>query len=124
MTIAFWCVLAAAVLPLAWAGVAKSRRSYDNRAPRDYLAGLEGWRKRADWAQQNAWESFAPFAAAVCVARLAGASQPTADILAVVFITARVAHGLLYLADRPALRSVAWLVGFACVVGLFLAGWR
>jgi uncharacterized MAPEG superfamily protein len=37
------------------------------------------------------------------------------------FIAARVAYGLLYIADRPTLRSVVWTVGFACVVGMFIA---
>jgi uncharacterized MAPEG superfamily protein len=121
MTLAFWCVLVAAVLPIVWAGVAKSKASYDNRTPRDWLARLDGWRQRANWAQANAWEAFAPFAAAVIIAHLAGARQGTIDLLALVFIAARIGHGLLYIADRATLRSIAWTIGFGCVVGLFVA---
>jgi uncharacterized MAPEG superfamily protein len=122
MTIAYWCVLAAAVLPLLWAGASKSRSAYDNRAPRAYLADLEGWRQRANWAQQNAWEAFAPFAAAVIIAHVRGVPQATIDGIALAFIAARVLHGLLYMADRATLRSLAWLAGFGCVVALFLVG--
>ena len=122
MDISYWCVLATAVLPLVWAGFAKSGGGYDNNAPRLYLAGAQGWRKRADWAQQNAWEAFAPFAAAVIIAHLTGVRQSTLDALALGFVLARVAHGLLYMADRPTLRSLAWTAGFACMVSLFVAG--
>lgn len=120
MTIAYWCVLLAAMMPIAWAGLAKSQR-FDNAAPRDYLATLEGWRKRANWAQQNSWEAFAPFAAAVIIAHLAGAKQGTIDVLAVTFVAMRIAYGLLYIADKPTLRSLAWTIGLGCVIGLFLA---
>jgi uncharacterized MAPEG superfamily protein len=122
MTTAYWCILAAAILPLLWAGASKSRSAYDNRAPRAYLANLEGWRQRANWAQQNAWEAFAPFAAAVIIAHVRGVPQTTIDGIALAFIGARVLHGLLYITDRPTLRSLAWLAGFACVVALFLVG--
>jgi len=120
MTLAYWCVLVAAVLPIVWAGAAKSKGDFDNRAPREWLARLDGWRQRANWAQANAWEAFAPFAAAVIIAHLAGARQETIDLLAIIFIAMRVAHGLLYIADRAMLRSIAWTIGFGCVVGLFL----
>lgn len=121
MTLAYWCVLAAALMPLLWAGAAKSRRDFDNAAPREWLARLEGWRRRANAAQMNAWEAFAPFAAAVIIAHLAGATQASIDVLAGTFVAARLAYGGLYIADRPTLRSLAWIVGFGCVVGLFVA---
>jgi len=122
MTLAYWCVLVAAILPIVWAGAAKSQGSFDNSAPRDWLARLEGWRQRANWAQANAWEAFAPFAAAVIIAHLAGARQGTIDGLAITFIAMRIAHGLLYIADKAMLRTIAWTIGFGCVVGLFAAG--
>lgn len=120
MTIAYWCVLIAAIMPIVWAGVAKSQR-FNNNAPREYLSALQGWRKRANWAQQNSWEAFAPFAAAVIIAHLAGAKQHTIDLLAFGFVVARIAYGLLYLADLAPWRTAAWLAGFGCVIGLFIA---
>ncbi len=120
MTLAYWCVLAAALMPILWAGLAKSRRDFDNASPRDWLAGLHGWRRRANAAQMNSWEAFAPFAAAVIIAHLAGAAQARIDALAGLFVAARLAHGALYIADRATLRSVAWTVAMGCTVGLFV----
>ncbi len=40
MTAAFWCVLAAIILPVATVGIAKWTRRYDNLAPRDWEATL------------------------------------------------------------------------------------
>ncbi len=122
MTLAYWCVLVAGILPIVWVGAAKAGSSgYDNVRPREFLAQLSGWQQRADWAQKNALEAFPLFAAAVIIAHAAGAAQATIDLLAGLFITARVAHGICYIADKAALRSVVWLGGFACVIGLFVA---
>lgn len=123
MTIAFWCVLAAAYLPLAWTALAKfggGGRDFDNAKPRDYLDATTGWRRRAHWAQLNGFEAFPPFAAAVLIAHYAQAPQARVDLLAGAFIAARIVYGLMYLADRAALRSLAWFAATACVVGLFV----
>lgn len=121
MTTAFWCVLVAALLPLIWAGVAKSGgKRYDNAQPREFLGALTGWPARANHAQQNSYETFPPFAAAVIIAQLCSAPQATVDNLAMAFIAARVIYGLCYIADLSTLRSLVWLAGSACVVGLFV----
>ena len=121
MTLAFWCVLAAALLPYAFTGLAKfSGPRYDNHAPRDFLEQLHGWRKRAHWAQLNSFEAFAPFAAGVIVAQLSGAPQARIDTLAVAFIALRVVYGALYVLDRAMLRSLAWALAFACTIALYL----
>lgn len=120
MTFAYWCVLAAALMPILWVGLAKARRDFDNAAPREWLAALEGWRRRANAAQLNSWEAFAPFAAAVIIAHLAGAAQGRIDALAGLFVAARLAYGALYIADRPTLRTIAWMVAMGCTVGLFV----
>jgi uncharacterized MAPEG superfamily protein len=123
MTFAYWCVLIASLLPIAWAGVAKAGGAgFDNARPRIYLAALHGWRQRANWAQQNAWEALAPFAAGVIIAHQTGAVQTRVDLLAGLFIVARIFHGVFYLADRATFRSLAWVGGFLCVILLFAAG--
>lgn len=120
MTIALWTILAAALLPYIWVILAKAGPGYDNHRPREVLAGLQGWRKRADWAQMNAFEAFPAFAAAVLTAHMVAGPSTRADGLALGFIAFRVLHGSLYLLDRATLRSLAWAGGFACVIGLFL----
>ncbi|MBL8224437.1 MAG: MAPEG family protein [Chromatiales bacterium] len=123
MTIAYWCVLVAIFLPIVWAGVAKTgAKGYDNARPREFLAKLEGRAARANYAQANSYEAFPPFAAGVVIAHVTGgAAQSTIDLLAVVFIVARIAYGLCYIADRSTARSLVWLVGFGATVGLYFA---
>ena len=122
MPVSYWCILAAAALPYLATLMAKAGAPYDNRNPREWLAGLSGWRARANAAQQNSFEAFAPFAAAVIVAHQLGADAARVDALAVTFVVARIAYLAAYVADRATLRSLAWFVGIACVVAIFLAG--
>jgi uncharacterized MAPEG superfamily protein len=119
MTFAYWCVLAAALLPYVTVAIAKWHRGYDNNAPRAWEGRLEGRRGRAVAAHHNHFEAFAPFAAAVIVAHLAGARQLPIDAVAGAFVALRIAYTWAYLADRASLRSLLWLGGFACVIALF-----
>ena len=126
MTLAFWMILAAAFVP--YIGTAYSKfaagggKTYDNHAPRAAVDNLPPQRKRAYWAQLNGFEAFPPFAAAVIVAHLARAPQPTIDALAVSFVALRVIYTMLYIHDKPTARSVVWAAALACVVWLFVAG--
>jgi uncharacterized MAPEG superfamily protein len=122
MTLAYWCVLAAALLPYLTVAPAKVKPDFDNRRPRDWEDRQDGWRKRLYWAHLNGFEAFAPFAAAVVIAHLAQAPQNRIDALAAVFVIARIAYGFCYYADLATLRSLVWTVGFACVVALFFIG--
>jgi uncharacterized MAPEG superfamily protein len=121
MSIALWCVLAAAFLPYLTVAIGKKDGTYDNRAPRDWEARLEGYKKRAVAAHQNHFEAFAPFAAAVIVARILQAPQDRVDALAVAFIVLRLAYTAAYLSNRAGLRSLCWGLAFACVVAIFVA---
>ncbi len=122
IAIAYWCVLITAVLPLIWSWVAKaSGPRFDNRDPRGWLARQDNPRSvRANAAQLNAFEAFAPFAAGVVLAQLAGVEPYWIAVLSVVFIIARILHGLLYLANKATPRSLIWTVGFACVIALLV----
>jgi uncharacterized MAPEG superfamily protein len=120
MTIAFWAVFAACLLPVFCAWLAKAGgKGFDNARPRDWVEKQTGWRLRAEWAQRNHYEVFPAFAAAVLVAHLAGAPRHWADALAVGFVVLRLAYIAAYVLDRPSLRSALWTLGFLCVLGLF-----
>jgi len=122
MTTAYWCVLIAAIIPMLMSMLAKAGGTgFDNHAVRTYLDAQTGWRQRANWAQQNGYEAFPPFAAAVIIAHQAGADQSMVNVLAVSFIVFRLLYGAIYIANLATLRSLVWTAGFACVVGLFIA---
>lgn len=122
MTTAYWCVLVAALLPILFTGIAKfSGPGFNNRRPRDFQAGLTGYRQRAHWAHLNSIEAFPPFAAAVIIAQQLSAPQARVDMLALAFIACRVVYGALYMANQATLRSIVWALGLACVIGLFLS---
>ena len=122
MAIAYWCILIAALLPYLWVAVAKAGgKRYDNRDPRGWLAKQDNPRViRANGAQLNAWEAFAPFAASVLMAQAAGV--PAGDIgnLAVAFVVLRVLHGVFYVGNYHYLRSLAWAGGMGVVVTLMV----
>ena len=120
MTVAVWMVLAAAMLPYACAIIAKSGDpGFDNAAPRAWLERQSGYRQRADWAQRNHFEAFAPFAAAVILAQVADAPQGRIDALAVAFLVLRLGYTGAYLGNVGWLRSLLFALGLACVLWLF-----
>ena len=123
MTIAYWCVLVAGLLPYVATGFAKvGGERYTNRYPRAWLEKQQGIRARANGAQANGFEAFPFFAAGVIVAHLTHMPQGRIDLLALVFVVARVAYTACYLADWHWIRSTVWLIGLLSTVGLFMAG--
>src|SRR5262245_34983134 len=114
MTIPFWCLLVAIVLPylLAFTGASYRKREFgaaDNRHPRAQIARLEGAGARCYAAQQNAWEALAVFTAAVLVAHVAGANAGWSAVAALGFIAARVLHAVFYIRDIDKLRSLSFI---------------
>ena len=77
-------------------------------------------RQRAIWAQQNAFEALPGFAAGTITAHLAGAAQGTIDTVALIFIAARVLHGVAYIRDLVSLRSLLWTVGIGATIAMFV----
>ncbi len=123
LAIAYWCVLIAALLPYIWVYVAKSSgERYDNRDPRGWIARQSNPRvHRANAAQLNSYEAFAPFAAGVVLAQLAGVPADRIAWLAIAFVIFRVLHGIVYIAGLlHTLRSLVWMGSFACVVALLV----
>ena len=120
---AYWCVLIAALLPYVWVYFAKAGApKYNNRLPRAWVEKqADNYRvQRAYAAHLNAFEAFAPFAAGVVLAQLAGVDPSRIALLAVAFVILRVLHGVCYLADVALVRSLTWLAAFACVVALLV----
>ena len=122
MSIAYWCILIAAVLPFVWVGVAKSGApGYNNKDPRGWVAKQETFRVRNAYnAHLNAFEAFPTFAAGVLMAQFAGVDPSHANLLAMAFIGFRVLHGVFYISAKALLRSLVWMGGFACTATLMV----
>jgi uncharacterized MAPEG superfamily protein len=121
MTIAFWCVLAAALLPYAPFGLVKG---LDPKNPRTGITVLNGRSARAHSAHLNAFEAFPPFAAAVIISHLRLGPNGWTNVLALAFLVARIAHMYFYIADQQPPRSAAFSAGALIVVVMFLhAAW-
>lgn len=126
MTTATLCLLLACLAPIictCGAKIAGSRKGpsgrLDNNNPRQWLAQQTGVAARLNAAQQNSWEALAIFAPAVLTAEAMAVSQDHVNLLAMVFIAARMAYVVLYAADAATLRTLAWLVGFGASLALF-----
>ena len=125
MALHLWCIVAAWILvyssklPVA---VAMQRAGgYDNRHPRAQQATLTGWGARSVATHLNGFETFAPFAAAVLVAHLAGGLRGlmgrTGDRLRRL---PRPVPDLLP-GGSATLRSIVWSVGWLATLALFLS---
>lgn len=131
-TLAYWCVLIAALLPIACAGLAKWRSlgkprregGYDNNEPRAWLARQEGWQARANAAQANSFEALPFFIGAVIIAHQLGATQARLDILALLFVTLRVIYIAMYVAGLATARSAIWGIAFFVNIAILFAGYR
>jgi uncharacterized MAPEG superfamily protein len=77
------------------------------------------WGKRADRTYLNAVDVFAPFAALVIVAQLAGKANAMTAFWTICFFWLRLAHAVVYLLGVPYVRTVIFTLGFVCVVGIF-----
>ncbi len=123
MTIAYWCVFAAILMPVLFVGIAKFTgtgfKPKDNLTPREFLSNLDGYRQRANWAQLNTHESIPGFMAAVVISHQMQGDQNMIDVLAVSYIVLRLVYGFLYIADFGLLRTLVWTGGVACILGLF-----
>jgi len=131
-TVAYWCILVAALLPIVCAGIAKyglmrtppGQGGYDNHHPRAWLARQTDWRARANAAQANTFEALPFFFVAVIIAHLLQANQTQVDILALLFVVLRIAYIMMYVANLASARSGLWAVALLVNIGILFAGYR
>jgi uncharacterized MAPEG superfamily protein len=126
-TVAVWCLMAAALLPIVCAAIAKSSgfgasddgSRYDNHHPRAWLQRQQGWRARADAAQANGFENLPLFIGAVLFAQHSGGSQGAIDSLAAAYVAIRIAYLAAYLSDLATPRSMAYSAGLLVNLAIF-----
>jgi uncharacterized MAPEG superfamily protein len=90
---------------------------------RDSLQPPSALAARADRAAKNMLENLVLFACVLLAASLANANAARVTLGCQVFLFARVAYALLYLAGVPWLRTVAWLIGVAGMTMIGIAAW-
>lgn len=131
-TIAYWCVLVAAILPIVCAGIAKygmfgkpkREGGFDNNHPRAWLARQTDWRARANAAQANTFEALPFFFAAVIIAHQLQARQAGLDLLAFLFVVLRIAYIMMYVADMAKTRSTLWSLALIINIAILFSGYR
>ena len=93
---------------------------FDNKDPREQQARLDQAGKRALGAHNNAFEAFAPFAAAVLACELRHVNEHWVTILALVHVVARLVYPWLYVKGIDKARSGVWLIGMSATSALML----
>lgn len=117
MTIPMWCLVAGVILPYLWAGASvpfrlKQFGNADLAQPRvqgDQLidAGHGAW-----GAQFNSWEAISVFAVANLIAFMGGVEpEGNWSMAAIVWVVARVFHGVFYITNIPPLRILCFVTG-------------
>jgi uncharacterized MAPEG superfamily protein len=81
---------------------------------------LPNWGKRADRTYINAVETFAPFAALVLLVQVAGKADWMTGFWTISYFWLRVAHAVIYLLGIPYLRTLIFVLGYVCGIGLFV----
>ena len=120
MLLAWAVVLTLAQMLVAATGSAAQYGVMPLFGNREGLAPLTGWAGRAYRAHHNMLENLVLFAALVLIAVVSNKTNPTTLLGAQIFLWARVAYALIYLAGIPWLRTLTWLVSVIGLVLIFL----
>lgn len=126
MTIPLWCLLAGVVLPYIWAGVSVPFRNQqlgglDLNQPRLQAAGLTAGGAGAWGAQMNQWEAISVYMAATLAAYMQGV-DPAGNwaTASLIWVAARVLHGVFYVFDQAVLRVAMFVTGTAMSIWIFV----
>ncbi|MDX2097898.1 MAG: MAPEG family protein [Leptolyngbyaceae cyanobacterium bins.59] len=88
---------------------------------REKLVEAEPWVGRADRAQRNHHDNLAMIAVVILAAQVAGQADSVTAIASIVLVTARILHGVTYVAGIPTARSGAY---FIALLALLVIVWR
>ena len=81
---------------------------------------VPSWGQRANRAHINAVETFAPFAALVILIQLTQKNDSMTAFWATSYFWIRLAHAVIYIAAIPYVRTILFVLGYVCIVGLFV----
>jgi uncharacterized MAPEG superfamily protein len=124
MTTLIICLLIAVLLPylakIPLAYAMNKAGGYDNNYPREQQARLEGFGARALAAHLNSFESLSIFSAAALTALATQHITATIELLAVVYVVARVLYHFCYLMDLSTLRSLLWFISLISCISILV----
>jgi uncharacterized MAPEG superfamily protein len=86
---------------------------------KDNLPSLQGWAERAQRAQGNYLENFAPFAVVVLALGIVDGYTYYTGWATVSFFLARITHLTVYMIGWVYLRTLAWLIGLLSTLYLY-----
>ncbi len=86
---------------------------------REGMPEITGWAGRAERAHLNMLENLVLFAALVLVAVMAGKTNDMTLLGAQIFIWARLAYAVIFVAGIIWLRTLAWFVSMAGLIVIF-----
>lgn len=78
------------------------------------------WGQRANRLYINAVETFAPFAAIVILVQLAGKNNSMTAFWTMSYFWLRLAHAIVFLVAIPYIRTIIFVLGYVCIIGLFV----
>jgi len=104
-----------------WTVFQASRRlpeGYNHREPRSQHQALPiGPPARALAAHYNGFEAFAPFAASVILAKVAGAGEVVGfEAACIIFVVARVLYCFAYIIGFGTMRTILWSIAFTATL--------
>ena len=120
MSLAFWALFVAGLLPVVVVFIAKADPDLDVYNPRDVHLKQTGLRKRAYGAHLNGLEAFPLFAVAVITATMRGVSPTWLDSAAGSWLVVRVLYTAVYLADMARIRPALWFLSVLISTAIFV----
>jgi uncharacterized MAPEG superfamily protein len=78
------------------------------------------WGQRANRTHINAVETFAPFAALVILVQITNKNDSMTAFWAMSYFWIRLAHAIVFIAAIPYIRTILFVLGYVCVIGLFV----
>jgi uncharacterized MAPEG superfamily protein len=120
MLLAWAVILTLAQMLVAATGAASQYGPMTLFGNREGLPVLTGWAGRAYRAHHNMLENLVLFAALILICAVTNKTNATTLLGAQLFLWARLAYAVIYLAGIPYLRTAAWLVSVIGLVMIFL----
>lgn len=108
---AIGCAAALIYFPYLLVVIGRFQVGFDLGAPRASFDKLPDYAKRANWAHQNSFETFATFAAAALMAYATHQNSVYVANLAIAFVGSRFLFSIFYIINFPLGRSLMFGIG-------------